>query len=122
MRTSLKKQYAEALVDSGLVDGLPDFLALDPLPGRFSEGEHICRRGGKADRLWVIVSGSIAVRDDARTLYVRSHADVVGELNILGEEGVRQYDLVANESMVELLAIRKERSRITHGRIFCGGT
>lgn len=108
MRTSLKKQYAEALVASGLVDGLPDFLALDPLPARFSEGEHICRRGEKADRLWVIVSGSVAVRDDARTLYVRSHPDIVGESNILGEDGVRQYDLVANESMVELLAVRKE--------------
>lgn len=108
MRTSLKKQYAEALVASGLVDSLPDFLALDPLPGRFSEGEHICRRGDKADRLWVIVSGSIAVRDDARTLYVRGHPDVVGELNIVSDEGTRRYDLVASESMVELLTIRKE--------------
>lgn len=108
MRTSLKKQYAEALVDSGLVDSLPDFLALDPLPGRFSEGEHICRRGDKADRLWVIVSGTVAVRDDARTLYVRGHPDVVGELNILSDEGARRYDLVANESMVELLTIHRE--------------
>jgi class 3 adenylate cyclase len=108
MKTSLKKQYAEALADSGLIDGLPDFLALDPLPGRFSEGEHICRRGDKADCLWVIVNGSIAVRDDARTLYVRSHADVVGELNILGGEGARRYDLVANESLVEVLTIRTE--------------
>ncbi|MEN8197439.1 MAG: adenylate/guanylate cyclase domain-containing protein, partial [Pseudomonadota bacterium] len=108
MKTSLKRQYAEALADSGLIDGLPDFLALDPLPGRFSEGEHICRRGDKADRLWVIVSGSIAVRDDARTLYVRGHADVVGELNILSDEGARWYDLVANESLVEVLTIRRE--------------
>jgi len=108
MQTSLKSQYADALVDSGLVDGLPEFLALDPLPGRFSEGEHIFRRGDKADRLWVIVSGTVAVRDDARTLYVRGHPDVVGESNILSDKGARRYDLVANESMVELLAIRKE--------------
>ncbi|MBE9558642.1 MAG: cyclic nucleotide-binding domain-containing protein [Proteobacteria bacterium] len=108
MRTSLKKQYAEALVDSGLVDSLPELLALDPLPCRFSEGEHICRRGEKADRLWVIVSGSIAIRDDARTLYVRGHPEIIGELNILGGKGIRRYDLVANESMVELLTIRKE--------------
>ena len=107
MRTSLKKQYAEALAASGLVDGLPDLLALDPLPVRLAEGEHICRRGDKADCLWVIVSGSVAVRDDARTLYVRSHPDIVGELNILGGEDRRRYDLVANESMVELLAIRR---------------
>lgn len=108
MRTSLKKQYAEALVDSGLVDGLPALLGLDPLPCRFSEGEHICRRGEKADRLWVIVSGSVAVRDDARTLYVRGHPEIIGELNIFVGEGTRRYDLVANETMVELLTIRKE--------------
>lgn len=108
MRTSLKTHYAQALAASGLVDGLPDFLALDPLPVRLSEGEHICRRGGKADCLWVIVSGSVAVRDDGRTLYVRSHPDVIGELNIISDEGVRWYDLVANESMVELLAIRRQ--------------
>lgn len=107
MQTSLKKQYAEALSASGLVDNFPDFLALDPLPVRLSEGEHVCRRGDKADCLWVIVSGSVAVRDAARTLYVRSHPDVIGELNILGDEDRRRYDLVANESMVELLAIRR---------------
>jgi class 3 adenylate cyclase len=108
MRTSLKKLYAEALTASGLVEGLPELLALDPLPVRFSEGEHICRRGDRANRIWVIVSGSIAVRDDARTLYVRGHPEIVGELNILEDEGARRYDLVANESMVEVLAIRKE--------------
>lgn len=108
MQASLKKQYADALVASGLVDDLPDYLALDPLPVRFSEGEHICRRGEKADRLWVIVSGSIAIRDDARTLYVRSYPGIVGELNILTEGGSRWYDLVADESMVEVLTIRNE--------------
>ena len=107
MRTSLKKQYAEALAASGLVDGLPDSVALDPLPVWLAEGEHICRRGDRADCLWIIVSGSVAVRDDGRTLYVRSHPDVIGELNVMGDEGVRWYDLVANESMVELLAIRR---------------
>lgn len=108
MQTTLKKQYADALVGSGLVDNFADYAALDPLPRRYSEGQHICRRGDRADRLWVIVSGSVAVRDDARTLYVRSQPSVIGELNLLGEEGYRWYDLVANESMVELLAIRKE--------------
>ena len=108
MSTLLKNQYAEALFASGLVEDIPDFLALDPLPGRYSEGEHICRRGEKADRLWVIVSGSIAVRDDARTLYVRGFPGIVGELNLLTEGHARWYDLVANESMVEVLAIRRD--------------
>jgi len=108
MRTSLKKLYVQALAASGLVDGFPDILALDPLPARFSEGEEICRRGDKADCLWVIVSGSVAVRDDSHTLYVRRNPDVIGELNIVSEEGFRWYDLVANESMVELLTIRKK--------------
>jgi class 3 adenylate cyclase len=108
MKVALKKQYADALSASGLVDDFPDFLALDPLPVRHSEGEHICRRGERADRIWVIVSGSVAVRDDARTLYVRSYPGTVGELNILTEDRTRWYDLVANESMVELLTIRRE--------------
>lgn len=104
----LKKYYAEALIASGLVDDVPDFVALDPLPSRFSEGEHLCQRGDKADRLWVIVSGSVAVRDEERTLYVRHRPDVVGEQNTLSNEGFRWYDLVANETQVEVLTVRKE--------------
>jgi class 3 adenylate cyclase len=108
MQGALKKQYADALVASGLVDDLPDLLALDPLLLRFSEGEYLCRRGDKADRLWVLVRGSVAVRNEHRTIYVRHRPDVVGELNILSDEGIRWYDLVANESLVEVLTIRRE--------------
>lgn len=108
MSTLLKNQYAEALTASGLVEDLSDFLALDPLPDRYAEGEHICRRGEKADRLWVIVSGSVAVRDDARTLYVRGYPGIVGELNILTSGQRRWYDLVANECVVEVLAVRSD--------------
>lgn len=108
MQGPLKKQYEEALVASGLVDDVSEFLALDPLPTRFSEGAFICQRGDAADRLWVITTGSVAVRDGSKTLYVRHRPAVVGEQNILSNQGFRWYDLVANESQVELLTIRKE--------------
>lgn len=108
MQELLKKQYEEALVASGLVDDVAEFLTLDPLPNRFSEGEYICQRGDTADGLWVIIAGSVAVRDGGRTLYVRHRPEVVGEQNILSNQGFRWYDLVANESQVEVLTIRKE--------------
>ena len=109
MLGALKKQYTDALVASGLVDDVSDYLALDPLLLRFSEGEYLCRRGDKADRLWVMVCGSAAIRDEHRTIYVRHHPDVVGELNFLSDEGTRWYDLVASESLVEVLTIRRDK-------------
>ncbi len=108
MLKSLKKHYEEALIASGLVDDVSDFMALDPLPGRISEGEFLCRHGDMADRLWVIVSGSVAVRDENRTLYVRHRPDVVGEQNTLSNGGFRWYDLVAIESQVEVLTLLKD--------------
>ena len=108
MQKSLNKKYEKALIASGLVDDVPDLMALDALPGRYSEGEFLCRHGDKADRLWVIVGGSVAVRDEDRTLYVRHRPDVVGEQNILSNSGFRWYDLVANECQVEVLTVRKE--------------
>ena len=108
MQTQLKKQYEESIIASGLVDDVENFQALDPLPIRLSEGDCICRRGDTADRLWVIITGSVAVRDGGKTLYVRRKPDVVGEQNILSNGGFRWYDLVANESQVEVLVIRKE--------------
>jgi class 3 adenylate cyclase len=109
MHNSLKQHYKEALIASGLVDDVPDYMALDPLPSRLTEGDFLCRHGDKADRLWVIVSGSVAVRDDDRTLHVRLRPDVVGEQNIISDESFRWYDLVANESQVEVLTIHKEQ-------------
>jgi class 3 adenylate cyclase len=105
----LRADYREALVASGLVDGIDELAALDPMPVRLGEGEMLCRRGEPADRLWVVVAGSIAVRDVEKTLYVRGRHDVVGELNLLSEEGLRVYDLVAAELEAELLAIDKAR-------------
>lgn len=108
---SYKKEYVEALVASGLVDDIDasDLAALDPLPLQFSEAEYLCRIGDRADRLWVIVGGSVAVRHSGQTLYVRQANDVVGEQNILSNEDFRSFDLVADESHVETLLILKER-------------
>ena len=102
-------EYEEALVASGLVDGIEDVAALDPLPLRIAEGKYLCRRGEKADQLWIIVQGAIAVCSDQKTLYVRKSNEVVGEQNIMRAGGRRSYDLVADEVQVEVLAIHRDR-------------
>jgi len=111
VKRPIKREYIEALVASGLVDDIEasDLAALDPLPRRFSEADYLCRVGDSADHLWVIVSGSVAVKDADRTLYVRQANDIVGEQNILSNESFRSYDLVAHESHIETLVILKER-------------
>ncbi len=107
----IKKEYLEALVASGLVDDIDvsDIAALDPLPQQFSEAEYLCHIGDRADRLWVVVSGSVAIRNSDQTLYLRQANDIVGEQNLLSNEGFRSFDLVADETHVETLLILKER-------------
>ncbi len=100
-------RYAEALVASGLVDDVSDIVALDPRPYRYAEGEFICRHGDPVESLWVIVNGSVAVRQDNTTYFVRRRNEVVGEQHIVGNGYHRIYDLVAAESSVELLVITK---------------
>ena len=106
---SLRPRYESALVASGLVDGVDDIVALDARPCRLSEGDFVCRHGDAAESLWVIVLGSVAVREGNRTLFMRQHHEVVGEQNLLGNGCRRWYDLVACESQVELLEIDKSK-------------
>ena len=103
----LQARYEAALTASGLIDEIVDVMALDPRPYRYTEGDYICRQGDAAECLWVIVGGTVSVREGERTLFVRHPNDVVGEQNLLGNGHRRWYDLVASESQVELLEIRK---------------
>ena len=48
--------------------------------------------------MWVIVTGSVAVQENKRTLFIRQRNEVVGEQNLLGNGCRRWYDLVVNES------------------------
>lgn len=104
---TLRPRYEVALVASGLVDDVADLVTLDPRPHRCSEGDFVCRHGDAAESLWVIVSGSVSVRERSRTLFVRGEHEVVGEQNLLGDGCRRWYDLVASEAQVELLEIDK---------------
>jgi len=104
---TLHARYEEALVASGLVDDVTDIMALDPRPYRYTEGDFVCHHGDAAECLWVIVTGSISVRENNRTLFVRRNNEVVGEQNLLGNGCRRWYDLVTSESQVELLEIKK---------------
>jgi class 3 adenylate cyclase len=104
---SLSTRYEEAIIASGLVDDVGEIEDLDPKPQRFLEGNFICSSGDRAECLWIIVSGSVSVRDKNRTLFVRGSNEVVGEQNLLGNGFLRMYDLVASESQVELLKIDK---------------
>jgi class 3 adenylate cyclase len=103
----LQARYKDRLAASGLVDDLVDIMALDPCPYRYSEGDFICHRDDVADCLWVIVSGSVSVRERGRTLFVRQPPQVIGEQNLLGKAAGRSYDIVASESQVELLEIKR---------------
>jgi class 3 adenylate cyclase len=103
----LSARYQEVIVASGLVDNVGEIENLDPKPKRYLEGNFICSRGDRAECLWIIVSGSVSVRDENRTLFVRRQNEVVGEQNLLGNGFLRMYDLVASESQVELLEIDK---------------
>jgi class 3 adenylate cyclase len=106
---TLRASYEKAVEASGLADDVADIVALDPRPRRFSEGDYVCRYGDAAECLWIIVSGSVSVREDDRTLFVRGRNEVVGEQNLLGNGFRRMYDLVATESQVELLEIDKAK-------------
>ena len=104
---TLHMRYRDALTASGLVDDVLDVLALDPRPYRYTEGDYICRHGDAADSLWIIVGGSVSVREGSRTLFVRHPCEVIGEQNLADNGHRRWYDLVASESQVELLEISK---------------
>jgi class 3 adenylate cyclase len=106
---SLRSRYEVALVSSGLVDDVTDVMALDPRPYRFSEGDFVCRHGDAVECLWIVVDGSVSVRENGRTLFVRGRNEVVGEQNLLGNGHRRWYDLVASENQVELLAVDKTK-------------
>jgi class 3 adenylate cyclase len=104
---SLPSHYEEAIIASGLVDDVVDIADLTPRPYRYAEGEFICRHGETAECLWIIVTGSVAVKEQNRTLFVRRRGQVVGEQHLLGNGYQRLFDLVANEGTVELLVVEK---------------
>ncbi|MEO3431329.1 adenylate/guanylate cyclase domain-containing protein [Pelagibius sp. CAU 1746] len=107
--SGLAPDCLEALVSSGLVDDVADPSSLDPRPYRYAEGEYICRRGDPARCLWVIVTGSVAIKEHDRTLFVRRRSEVIGEQHLVGNGYQRIYDIVANESCVEVLVIDREK-------------
>jgi class 3 adenylate cyclase len=104
---SLHADYVDAIVATGLVDDIVDINALAPRPFRYAEGQYLCRRGEASECLWIVVMGSVAVKEDERTLFVRQCNEVVGEQNLLGNGHSRMYDLVANESNVEVLIVER---------------
>ena len=103
----LGADYRDALVGSGLADDIVDLERLGPRPYRFAEGEVICQHGDPAECLWVIVNGSVAIKEGETTLFVRRRNEVVGEQHLVGNGYRRIYDLVAIESSVEVLVIEK---------------
>jgi class 3 adenylate cyclase len=107
-RGPLDPVYLNALTATGLVDGISDIEALHAKPFRYAEGQFLCRHGDMADQLWVIVTGSVAIKENEHTLFVRSTGRVVGEQHIMGNGHRRMFDLQAIESNVEVLAIAQD--------------
>ncbi len=106
---ALSADYEEALSLCGLVDDVKNPSLLEPRPYRYAEGESICRPGDPVDCLWIIVNGSIAVKQQDQTLFVRRRNEVVGEQHLVGNGYQRIYDLVASESNVEVLVVDKAK-------------
>lgn len=105
----LNDDYVDAIVASGLVDDISDIASLEPRPFRFAEGEYLCQRGDVAECLWIIVTGSVAVKVRNRTLFVRRRHEIVGEQHLLGNGYRRLFDLVGNESHTEVLIVEKAK-------------
>lgn len=106
---ALPGDYLEALVNCGLVDDIADPEGLQPEPYRYAEGEVICQHGQPVTCLWIIVNGSVAVREGNRNLFVRRRNEVIGEQHLVGNGYQRIYDLVADKSSVEVLKIGREK-------------
>ncbi len=104
----LQPEYKIALIASGLVDDVKDIDALNAKLYKFCERDFVCQFGDAAEALWVIVKGSVAVREGERTLFLRQRNEVVGEQNLLGNGCRRWYDLVVDGNKAELLEIRKQ--------------
>ena len=105
----LAREHEEALVASGIVDDVVGVAQLRARPYRYAEGEYICRHGDPAECLWIIVSGSVAVREQDASLFIRQRNEVVGEQHLVGNGYRRIYDLVAAEASVEVLVIDKQQ-------------
>ena len=95
----LGPEYEEALALSGLIDDVEDTTPLEPRRYRYTEGESICSAGDPAECLWIIVNGSVAIKLNGQTLFVRRRNEVIGEQHLAGNGYQRVYDLVANESI-----------------------
>ncbi len=106
---ALDADYVDAILASGLVDDVSDIELLEPRPFRYTEGDYLCRHGDVAECLWIIVNGSVSIRDHDRTLFVRRRHEIVGEQNLLGNGYRRLFDLVANENTIEVLIIEKSK-------------
>lgn len=106
---ALDADYVDAILASGLVDDVSDIDLLEPRPFRFTEGDYLCHHGDVAECLWIIVTGSVSIKDRDRTLFVRRRHEIVGEQNLLGNGYRRLFDLVANENTIEVLIIDKAK-------------
>lgn len=102
---NISTKYKELLDASGLVDGIDQVELLKPLYKELMENELLCRPGNATDCLWVILKGTIAVKENGLTLVTRGTASLVGEFGIIDNKGGRRAELVAVNGSVEVLEI-----------------
>lgn len=97
----------EALRQSGLLVGVLDPESLYLRVAKLSHGEHLCRRGDPADRLWVIVEGRVVAVSPDRVGPRRAYVphQVVGERGVLRRMIERVNDLVADDEHTEIIEI-----------------
>jgi len=102
---NLSAKFKELLEASGLVDGIAQVGLLKPLYKELMENEILCKPGDVINCIWVIIKGTIAVKENGLTLVTRSTASLVGEFGIIDNKGGRRAELVAVNGAVEILEI-----------------
>lgn len=97
--------YKDLLTASGLIDGIDNVELLKPFYRELMENEILCQPGDPTDCLWVVVKGTVAVKQNDLTLVTRSRGSLLGEQGLLDQRGGRRLELVAANGALEILEI-----------------
>ena len=104
-----KVRQANALTKAKVFEGIDadttDKILKKMAYERYEEGDHLCEQGEKADRFFVLVSGTCAVKQDGNQVGVLEALDIMGENALSG--GTRSATVTAT-SVVQTLELTSD--------------
>ncbi|HUW51338.1 MAG TPA: adenylate/guanylate cyclase domain-containing protein [Sulfuricella sp.] len=106
----MTRSIVEAMVKSGLTEGLKNPELLEFQIQEFAAGEYVCRSGDKAKELWIVIEGTVSVEiDDYPLRLPEFHPyQLMGEKGVIGRIKKRIAPLKASSHVTKLLRIRSE--------------